>query len=272
MDASTTILAEVSSTAVEMPSQTEEDNIILNYAKPILTLMIQVRNAIEMPQVIKLHQQFVEEINHFIKTLEQSGLPAFQIECAAYCLCAAIDEAVLATDWGTQSIWVQKSLLSMLRSDTLGGEKFYLIAARLAEEPRKNIQSIELIYVLLSLGFEGQYYGQKQSIRNEIKDRLYHIIWQERGKISKRLSPNWFDQYIVENSIRKKKKIKLVSIASASVLGLLYIIYSISLYHLQQPTISSLQKIGHESPITAYSQLIDRELFHNAMNEGDSNG
>ena len=98
------------------------------------------------------------------------------IDSACYCLCAALDEAVLATSWGTQSIWTQQSLLSMFRGETWGGERFYTITDVLVKEPRKYIFVLEFIYILLSLGFEGRYYGKGRVLRDEVRNRLFQKI------------------------------------------------------------------------------------------------
>ena len=44
---------------------------------------------------------------------------------ARYALCAALDEAVLATPWGHESEWAQHPLLVTLHREAWGGEKFF---------------------------------------------------------------------------------------------------------------------------------------------------
>ena len=242
----------------------------LFYAKPILTLMTQVQQSKNMPNIEKIHQQFIEEINHYIQELEQLQCSTFLIDCSAYCLCAAVDETVLATEWGTQSIWVQKSLLSMFRSETLGGERFYLIIERLCEETRKYIGVIELVYTILSLGFEGQYYGKQKEKRNLIKNQLYQLIHKERGKIIKQLSSHWSDVQTIESRFKRKVVVRRLGLFGISCLIILYVMYSFSLYRANAPVIDRLNKTALESPITAYSQLINRELFEHHLDEGES--
>ena len=80
----------------------EIDQQYLNLAKPLLTLMTQIKQCTTVPNVEKLHQQTVVEVTEYIHQLEQLHCSPFLIDCAAYCICAAIDETVLATQWGTQ--------------------------------------------------------------------------------------------------------------------------------------------------------------------------
>jgi type IV/VI secretion system ImpK/VasF family protein len=241
----------------------------LFYAKPALMLMTQIQQSVRMPNIEKIHQQFIEEINLYIQSLEQLECSPFLIDCSAYCLCAAIDETVLATEWGTKSIWVQKSLLSLFRSETLGGERFYIIIEKLCEEPRKHIGVIELIYTILSLGFEGQYYGKDREKRNTIRNHLYQVIYKERGKIIKQLSPHWSDVQTIESRVKRKLVVKRLSLIGVICIIILYVFYSFEIAQVNHSVINRLDRLGNESPITAYSQLINRELFTHHLDVGD---
>jgi|GEM_PF-7044902 len=235
-----------------------ENNYYLDFAKPILTLLTQIKMSIDVPDVAKLHQQAVTEMSGYIADLEGQGLSTFLIDCSAYCLCAALDEAVLSKDWGTQSVWVQESLLSMFRSETLGGERFYLITEKMCEEPRKSLGVIELIYTLLSLGFEGQYYGPYKEQRNQIKNQLFQVITQTKGKIAKNLSPQSLDNQTI--IFRKKRKIKIRRLLASAmaVLFALYFWYSYAIYQVNQSNMNALARIGREAPVTTFSQF-DRQ-------------
>jgi type VI secretion system protein ImpK len=256
--------------AREYPSQAEQKvtathasdhNPIMIAATPLLTLMTQIRHCANVPDVPRLHQQIVTEVTQFIQNLRTLHIAPRVIDCCAYCICAALDEAVLATEWGTQSLWVQQSLLSMFRSETLGGERFYVIAETLAKDPRKNKDSLELVYALLSLGFEGRYYGQNRMVRDEIRNRLFQMVRLSRGKVEKQLSPVWREAHKEHQGAKRRIRLKRLSFTTLALIVFVLVTYNIMAYHTSVPTITSMQKIGRESPITAYSQLIDRSLF-----------
>lgn len=63
----------------------------------------------------------------------------------------------------------------------------------MAQNPAKNKNLLELFYVCLALGFEGEYRlieGGKNKLAN-IKDWLYQILQKERGVATPVLSPHW---------------------------------------------------------------------------------
>lgn len=241
--------------------QRDKTNPFLLAATPLLTLMTQIRQCHTPPNIEILYQQIVAEVGVFIEKLTRLGFAKTTIDCAAYCLCAAIDEAVLARDWGTQSVWVQKSLLSIFKSETWGGERFYAIADQLAREPRRYIYVLELIYTLLSLGFEGRFYGKQRVVREEVRSRLFQIIRQSRGKIEKSLSVNWRDVAPQNQQQHKRKTIKRLALALLGFIVVLMVLFNSLAYEKSKSVFSELKSIGTESPVTAYSQLVDRSLF-----------
>ena len=244
-------------------SQRDKTNPFLVAATPLLTLMTQIRQCDTPPDLPKLHQQVVAEVKIFVEKLKRLGFSETMIDCGCYCLCAALDEAVLATSWGTQSIWVQKSLLSLYKSETWGGERFYAIADTLAREPRRYIFVLELIYILLSLGFEGRFYGAQKILRDEVRTRIFQKIHQSRGKIEKSLSLNWRDERPQIKQKKKKNILRRLFTCSLSVILVATLAYNIVAYQKIKSVFVQVDKVANESAVTAYSQLVDRALFPN---------
>jgi type VI secretion system protein ImpK len=242
-------------------SQRDKSNPFLMASIPLLTLMTQVKNSSSAPDVKKLHAQITQEVKWFVTKLKQLEFSPLSIDCATYCLCAALDEAILATEWGTQSIWVQASLLSIFKGETWGGERFYIIADTLSREPRKNIYVLELIYILLSLGFEGKYFGAARMMRDEVRNKLFQLIRSSRGKIERRLSLRWQDKKASQVQQYKQKLLKRMVISSISLILCLGVYYNIAAYESVKEVANKLKSISQESPITAYSLLLGRPIF-----------
>lgn len=236
-------------------------NPIVISATSLLTLMTQISRCQQPPYIDRLHHQVVIEVRKFTDNLASLNFSAQIIDYSAYCLCAAIDESVLSTSWGTQSLWVQKSLLSMSRSETLGGERFYIIAEALAQDPRKNIEVLELIYILLSLGFEGRYFGRQVVIRDEIRNRLFEILRKNKGKREKVLSPIGKDSQPIKYKNKCRHALRRLFVSALSGFSVVLLTYNIMAYRQSFHTINALSQVGRVSPVTSYSQLIDRSLF-----------
>ena len=122
-----------------------------------------------------------------------TGATTETIVAARYALCTLIDETAAGTPWGASGASAQQGLLAMFHGETEGGEKFFQILARLAENPRANLDVIELMYVCLELGFEGRYRvldgGHRQL--DAVRQRVLAIIRQQRGEHERDLSANW---------------------------------------------------------------------------------
>lgn len=124
---------------------------------------------------------------------QHNGAESSQVITARYLLCTVVDEAVVTTPWGNESEWSQMSLLSSFHNETFGGEKFFQLLDRLSKNPVKHLPMLELMYLCLSLGFEGKYRVQTRGMLelDGIRDALYRQIRQLRGDVSRELSPHW---------------------------------------------------------------------------------
>ena len=123
-----------------------------------------------------------ERLNVAIKLFEhralQEGMDGGQVMAARYVLCTVVDEAVVTTPWGNESAWSQMSLLSTFHNETFGGEKFIQLLEHLSRNPVKHLAMLELMYICLSLGFEGKYRVLPRGMLEleAIRDSLYRQI------------------------------------------------------------------------------------------------
>lgn len=243
-----------------------ENNALVNVATPLLTLITQIRHTVDHQNVPKLRAQVIDEIKSFEQKLVKIEYPMRTIIAARYCLCTAIDEAVLSRPWGTQSVWVQESLLSLFHKETWGGERFYLILEDMAKEPRKNIDFLEFVYFLLSLGFEGKFYDKNVAIREEIRNRIFYRIRYSREKPEKVLSRIWRDQKPLEEKDHRRRKLKKLAIFTLSGIVLLAIYFNYRVHSVAESTLTQLDNIATVSPITTFSQVIQRPIIQRDMN------
>ncbi|MCW0054033.1 DotU/TssL family secretion system protein, partial [Burkholderia pseudomallei] len=86
--------------------------------------------------------------------------------------------------------WAEQNLASMFLEDSKGGTKIYLLVARLMQDPGEHRDLLEVIYRVLSLGFEGQYRGMTRQ-HSAVRQRIYIEIMRGREHVPLTLSPNW---------------------------------------------------------------------------------
>ena len=168
-------------------------NPLLQAAVPLLVLAGRLRGQIANADVESLRRQAIQEIRGFEERARRAEVPPEDVLAARYALCTAIDEAVLNTPWGAQSDWSSQSLLVTFHREAAGGEKFFQILDRVSGEPQRYLALLELLYVCLSLGFEGRYRLDERGPARlaEVREALYQRIEGLREGAEPELSPRW---------------------------------------------------------------------------------
>lgn len=175
----------------------ESFNISLNplvaAASSLLSEVVRLKHSYEGEDLHALNQRLSGELKLFEHRALHDGAESSQVMAARYVLCTAIDEAVVITPWGNESEWSQMSLLSSFHNETFGGEKFFQLLERLSRNPVKHLPMLELMYLCLSLGFEGKYRVMPRGMLEleAVRDSLYRQIRQLRGDVPREVSPHW---------------------------------------------------------------------------------
>lgn len=175
----------------------ETFNISLNplvaAASSLLSEVVRLKHSYEGEDLHALNQRLSGELKLFEHRALHDGAESSQVMAARYVLCTAIDEAVVTTPWGNESEWSQISLLSSFHNETFGGEKFFQLLERLSRNPVKHLPMLELMYLCLSLGFEGKYRVMPRGMLEleAVRDSLYRQIRQLRGDVPREVSPHW---------------------------------------------------------------------------------
>ncbi|MBL4647388.1 MAG: type IVB secretion system protein IcmH/DotU [Gammaproteobacteria bacterium] len=240
---------------------TNDNNILLIITAPLLTLITQIRHTVDHPDVPGLRAQVIEELKNIEYRLTQIDCSVRNIIATRYCLCTAVDEAVLSRNWGNQSIWAQESLLSFFHKETWGGERFYIILEDMMKDIRKNIDFIELVYFLLSLGFEGKFFDKQfAAAREDIRNRMFYHIRNIRVKPEKILALDNQDSEWLIAGINKKSTLKRAALFTLALLITITIYFNYKVHNIAGPTLDKLNSIATVSPVTAFSQVIQRPI------------
>lgn len=167
-------------------------NPLLSAANPLIELALPLRQLPTHPDLEQLRTQTIQMVRTFETQGRASGYDDEKLGASRYCLCTFLDEAISSTPWGAGA-WASRSLLVTFHNEASGGERFFLILQRLAQNPAANIDVLELIYVMLGLGFEGRYRlidGGRTQL-DTVRERLEQMIRTQRGAAERDLSPQW---------------------------------------------------------------------------------
>lgn len=172
-------------------------NPLLEAARPLLRALADLPDQLEKDGIDQLRVLLEQEVRVFQKLCDQISIRRDHMLGARYCLCTALDEAAMQTGWGkggeTGVEWNTNGLATLFHEDRQGGTKVYLLVGRLMSESQEHLDLLELIYRILSLGFEGRYRYEADGRRKHetVRQRIYNEIMSQRGSLAVALSPHW---------------------------------------------------------------------------------
>lgn len=191
----------------EVPSEPFEQRLaaVRSAPNPLLEASrVLLRAQADMPDqlasnrtIARLRSLLEQELRVFQKLCEQANIRRDHMIGARYCLCTALDEAAMQTEWGKGGSsgmeWIRTGMATVFHEDRQGGVKVYLLIGRLLEDSHEHLNLLEVIYRILSLGFEGRYRDAADGKRKHdaIRQRLYNEITSQREPVPLTLSPHW---------------------------------------------------------------------------------
>jgi type VI secretion system protein ImpK len=168
-------------------------NTLVAAGSNLLSEVVRLKHSTIPDDLYALKDRLTAALKMFEARAQHDGCESGQVMTARYLLCTVVDEAVVTTPWGNESEWSQMSLLSSFHNETSGGEKFFQLLDLVSKNPVKHLPILELMYLCLSLGFEGKYRVKARGMLEleGIRDALYRQIRQLRGDVPRELSPHW---------------------------------------------------------------------------------
>jgi len=248
----------------------------------LLALLTRLNNSRTQSDTAGLKEKITNEIQQFQISAQAQGIDAQTISSARYVLCTVLDEAVLNTPWGHNSSWTQQSLLSLFHNEVSGGERFFQLLKSLAQNPAKNRNLLELMYLCLGLGFKGRYQlidGGRDKL-SSIREWLYQILQKERGYIEQTLSPHWQGISDKRNPLIKLMPLWVVGALSVGLLTILFSVFLFQLNNDSDPVFREIYAINppavkipviqafplpQPKPQITLSQLLNSEINSNQL-------
>lgn len=225
-------------------------NPIVDASIASLILIQRLRNTVEHHDITGLHRQLVQQVTDFEAATRAAEQPPEIINAARYCLCTALDEAVLSTPWGVNSNWNAQSLLVTFHKETFGGEKVYQILENAAQDPQRNLNLLEFMYVIICLGFEGKYrVMERGEVRlEELRMSLFERLRPFRGEFERELSPNWRGVGAVRRGGARSVPLWVVGAMVGAVIVTSYSAMRFVLDESADPVHETLRKIENPRP------------------------
>ena len=206
-------------------------NPLVDSASSILVLAPRLRQTVSQHDVDFLRRELVDQIKSFESAAQKGDYSSEVVLTGRYLLCCYLDEAILMTPWGGESGWSSNSLLSIFHNETWGGEKFFQVTEGLLRSPSQNIDTLELVMVCLSLGFEGKYSVMDRGLSqlSQLQDDIYRAIADNRGDFERELSPSWRGVTDQRNILIRHVPLWVVAAIAGLLLLVLYGVFNLIL-------------------------------------------
>ncbi|MBX3679585.1 DotU family type VI secretion system protein [Cognatazoarcus halotolerans] len=215
-------------------------NPLVAAANPLLGLVPHLRQA-HHPDPAALRDTLARAVQAFETKAREAGVLNEHVIGARYALCTFLDETAANTPWG-EKLWAQRSLLVQFHNEAWGGEKFFQLLGKLAEQPATHRNLLELFYIILALGFEGRYRvlqnGRAQL--DAVRERLAQMIIKERGEPTRELSPHWQTLATNARPLRDSVPIWAVAAIAALLLATLYLASSYAVNRHSDPAFAQI--------------------------------
>src|SRR6056297_2706964 len=103
-------------------------------AATLFALISRMRNRAQHLDPMELRRSVIEEVRAFEKRAQKQGMDPQSVKIARYALCATIDDVVLNTPWGSESVWAQQTMVGTFHKETVSGDRFYDLLAKLEKD------------------------------------------------------------------------------------------------------------------------------------------
>ncbi len=228
-------------------------------AFPLINVAVSFRHATARPDLGQVRDRMTRLLNDFRAACERAGYDSDTVRQAHYAMCAFVDEIVLSTPWGSESRWQEHSLLSAFHRQTWGGEEFFNIVEKNQTDAARNLDLLELLYVLLAMGFEGTYATRPngRDKLEQIKDGLYETIRNQRAELERDLSPHWRGTDAGKPGLAGLIPLWAFAAIGAGILLLAYLAFSITLNRSSDPLLGRIASLDGE--VLARLEAAERE-------------
>lgn len=149
-----------------------ETNKALDYYISLLLLAHRLSSISKIDMSVEqLREDILNEILSINATLLNLKMyDEVDITRLRYCVCVFIDESLMKNQLFIDSYWANNPLTIRLFNENQGGDKFFGVMDKWLENPSRNKDYLEFIYVCLILGYRGKF-----DIEPDCKEKILYL-------------------------------------------------------------------------------------------------
>jgi type VI secretion system protein ImpK len=221
-------------------------------ATSLLMLAVRLRGTTAHSDIQGLRLRVRREIEAFEKRAGEAGFSTDAVRAGKYALCATIDDVIQNTPWGSGNIWAGHSMVATFFGEVSGGERFFDILRNVEQDHVRFAAVLELMFLCLSLGFEGKYRLESRGPAelDRIRERVFHLIRQQRGHFEPELSPHWKGLPATHRPLSEAMPIWFIALATVLLLTMIYAGLSFALNRRSDDVFATLANLPPQGEVT----------------------
>lgn len=192
-------------------------NALVDAGAELFDLVVYLKAQTTPLDVVVVREKIVTLVREFERRAQKTRAEQAVVAVARYAICATIDDQILSSPWGMDSGWQQRTLVSLLGDEVIGGDRFFELLEQAEGDPDKYGHLIEFMYICLSLGFQGRYRRERRRADEDLDRRrtsAFGAIEQSRGGFRDRLSLSWTGVDTIRKPLRDLAPTWLVAAAA----------------------------------------------------------
>ena len=228
---------------------------LVQSAAPLINLAHLLRFSDAEPDPDQLRRACIEAITRYERDLASARISPERARAAHYVVCATVDDVVLSKPWGVRAGWARSGLVSTFHNDVTGGDRVFDILDHFHQSPGASKDLLLLIYLCLSLAFEGRTrVSPKGALElSRIRDSLYKTLIGQYGTFERELSPHWKGVEARHTPLRTMAALWTLLSLMALAFALGYLFFTLSLNNASDVT---FERLAHPPPNETPSVLI----------------
>ncbi|MBY5931952.1 type IVB secretion system protein IcmH/DotU [Tateyamaria omphalii] len=217
-------------------------------AAPLLNLAHALRTGRTPPPIPELRRELTGATRNYEAALAAAGTLPDQARAAHYVVCATLDDVIRNTEWGGE--WAVEGLVSTFHHDVLGGDKVFALLNHYQQTPRANRDLLLLIYLCLSLGFEGRARVSSRGAAELalVRENLFRTLRTQFDIVERDLSPHWRGEDAAHRPVRAGLLFWLISGTAALLLIGVFLVYTLLLNRAADTTLTRLAVLPPDGP------------------------
>ncbi len=161
----------------------EQPRDLVSICKDIFEIVIRMRQYMDLGEPESLMKLLKHYIAAFENNAREIHLDSEKTQQVKYALVALLDETIMSLPGTCQQFWLSNPLQLGFFGEINAGKKFFEFLRHLMADPSRYVDVLEVYFMCLTLGFEGEYADnqpQKENILRTLAKTLLTIKKQQR--------------------------------------------------------------------------------------------